>query len=131
MGVPGPTPPTRAAFHRRRGRLTQLWRALPWLIGLLAGVLPHALRAQEIGDAAAGRHLAATWCSSCHLIDRTSRSGASTGVPSFTAVARDTSVTPPVLRVFLQTPHASMPDLHLTRVEIDDLIAYIASLRGP
>jgi hypothetical protein len=29
----------------------------------------------------------------------------------------------------LQTPHARMPDLHLTRDEVDDLIAYILSLR--
>jgi hypothetical protein len=38
-------------------------------------------------------------------------------------------VTPMGLRVFLQTPHSRMPDLHLTRAEADDLIAYIVSLR--
>jgi hypothetical protein len=35
------------------------------------------------------------------------------------------------LRVFLQTPHDRMPDLHLSREEIDDLIAYILSMREP
>jgi mono/diheme cytochrome c family protein len=34
------------------------------------------------------------------------------------------------LRAFLQTPHARMPDLHLTRDEIDNIAAYILSLRG-
>jgi hypothetical protein len=39
------------------------------------------------------------------------------------------STTPLGLRVFLQTPHGRMPDLHLTRDEVDNLIAYILSLR--
>jgi hypothetical protein len=33
------------------------------------------------------------------------------------------------LRAFLQTPHDRMPDLHLTRNEIDDVAAYILSLK--
>ena len=33
------------------------------------------------------------------------------------------------LRTFLAKPHGAMPDLALSRAEIDDLIAYIESLR--
>jgi len=33
------------------------------------------------------------------------------------------------LRTFLSHPHPPMPDLSLTRAEIDDLIEYIATLR--
>jgi mono/diheme cytochrome c family protein len=33
------------------------------------------------------------------------------------------------LHAFLQTPHQRMPDLHLSREEIDDVAAYILSLR--
>jgi len=33
------------------------------------------------------------------------------------------------LEVFLQTPHGRMPDLHLSRDEIDDVSAYILSLK--
>jgi len=33
------------------------------------------------------------------------------------------------LRAFLSHPHGSMPDLSLTRAEIDDLIGYIVTLR--
>jgi cytochrome c len=33
------------------------------------------------------------------------------------------------LRAFLSHPHGAMPDLALTRIEIDDLIDYIESLR--
>jgi hypothetical protein len=51
-------------------------------------------------------------------------------VPTFTAIASMPSTTPIALRVYLQTPHARMPDLHLSRDETDNLIAYILSLRG-
>jgi hypothetical protein len=33
------------------------------------------------------------------------------------------------LRAFLSHPHGAMPDLALSRTEIDDLTAYIQSLR--
>jgi cytochrome c len=33
------------------------------------------------------------------------------------------------LRAFLSNPHGAMPDLALTRAEIDDLIGYIETLR--
>jgi hypothetical protein len=33
------------------------------------------------------------------------------------------------LRAFLSHPHGAMPDLALTRAEIDDLIGYIETLR--
>ena len=39
------------------------------------------------------------------------------------------STTPMSLRAFLQTPHSRMPDLRLSRDEIDNLTAYILSLR--
>ena len=36
---------------------------------------------------------------------------------------------PGELRAFLSHPHGAMPDLALSRAEIDDLIAYIEGLR--
>jgi mono/diheme cytochrome c family protein len=33
------------------------------------------------------------------------------------------------LRVFLQTPHANMPNFQLSRAETDAIVAYILSLR--
>ncbi len=110
---------------RRRTRFV----AMSWLgVILLAGSFSR-LAAQEIGDAAAGRHLAETWCSTCHVVTPTTQRGASNGAPTFAANARKKSTTPLSLRAFLQTPHERMPDLHLSRDEIDDLTAYILSLR--
>jgi mono/diheme cytochrome c family protein len=87
------------------------------------------LAAQDIGDAAAGQQLAETWCSTCHIVTPTPQSGASTGAPTFSAIARTPATTPLSLRVFLQTPHSQMPDLHLSRDEIDNLAGYLLSLR--
>jgi mono/diheme cytochrome c family protein len=98
------------------------------IIALLACTCVPAV-AQEIGDKAAGRHLAENWCSSCHVVDASSREGVSNGVPTFPAIARMKSTTQMALRAFLQTPHSRMPDLHMSREEIDNITAYILSLR--
>jgi mono/diheme cytochrome c family protein len=104
--------------------------AAPLLATLLWIVWPNGAGAQQLGDIAAGRHLSQTWCGSCHLVAPDVDRAVSNGVPTFVGIARDQSVTALSLRVFLQTPHAGMPDLHLSRDEIDDLAAYILSLRS-
>jgi mono/diheme cytochrome c family protein len=111
-------------------RIAQRTRRRILLAAAILAASPFPLTAQEIGDVAAGGRLAETWCSSCHIVAPSANSGASTGVPTFAAVARMPSTTPMSLRAFLQTPHARMPDLHLSRDETDNLIAYILSLRG-
>jgi len=109
-------------------------RRLTCLVALVASsvlvAVPQQPKAQEIGDVAAGRQLSATWCSSCHLVAPSASSGIVNGTPTFPAIARMKSTTVLSLRAFLQTPHARMPDLHLTRDEIDNIAAYILSLRG-
>lgn len=85
--------------------------------------------AQQIGDPAAGRRLAETWCANCHVIGPGASGPASDAVPTFPGVARMPSTTAMALRVFLQTPHSRMPDIQLSREQMDDVIAYILSLR--
>jgi mono/diheme cytochrome c family protein len=114
-------PPPTAQWRRR---VTAL------LAATLLAMMSFRLAAQEIGDIPTGKRLAETWCSSCHIVTPSANTAAATGVPTFAAVARMSSTTPISLRAFLQTPHARMPDLHLSRDETDDLIAYILSLRG-
>jgi cytochrome c len=98
---------------------------------LLLMASPGPAFAQDAGDADAGRHIAETWCSSCHVVSAGQSQGTSTGAPPFRAIAAETSITPMALAVFLQTPHHRMPDLHLSRQEIADVSAYILSLRTP
>jgi len=102
---------------------------IPLLSAILLTASLRHVAAQDVGDVAAGRDLCETWCSSCHVVSRAPQRGTSNGTPTFTAIARMRSTTPLSLGVFLQTPHSGMPDLHLSRDEIDNITAYILSLR--
>ena len=80
-------------------------------------------------DAAAGAELARRWCASCHLIGETNPTApVPQGPPPLRSVVRS-GMTQDQLRTFLSHPHGKMPDLSLTRAEIDDLVAYIQTLR--
>ncbi len=79
-------------------------------------------------DLARGAQLAQHWCASCHVVGRSAPKVIQQGPPSFQAIARS-GTTRSRLKVFLSHPHGGMPDLSLSRAEIDDLIAYIETLR--
>ncbi len=99
------------------------------LAALLA--CPAPASAQDVGDVDAGRQIAETWCINCHVVAPSQTRGTSNGAPPFSAIAAKKQITPMSLRVFLQTPHYRMPDLQLSRNQIDDVSAYILSLRSP
>lgn len=107
-------------------------RHLPISI-LVAAALPFAAAWAE-GDTTvetAGRDLALKWCAECHLVDKSQTQAPSDAVPSFYAVADHASTTETGLKAFLMSPHKKqMPNFTLTREQIDDLVAYILSLRG-
>lgn len=76
-------------------------------------------------DAEAGRQLAERWCSNCHAVEPSS------GVdqaPTFEAIAKDPARSPDWIRTWLMTPHPTMPDMGLSREEIESIIAYLQSL---
>jgi mono/diheme cytochrome c family protein len=95
---------------------------------VLATILLVTLAASARADAARGAVLAGRWCASCHVIGAGGGESVPQGPPTFRQVARS-GLTADQLRAFLSHPHGSMPDLSLTRAEIDDLIDYIATLR--
>lgn len=103
-------------------------RGLAVLVLLGAAASP-ALAQPEPGDARAGRRLAATWCANCHQIGPGGPGPANDAAPSLPAIAAMPSSTSMSLRVFLQSPHGNMPDYRLTREEMDDVVAYILSLK--
>ncbi len=98
-------------------------------IALLAGASPAAAQS-DLGDIAAGRRLAETWCANCHRVSPTGPGPATDAAPALAAVAALPTTTPLALRVFLQTPHRNMPNFQLSREQTDNLIAYIMSLRA-
>jgi mono/diheme cytochrome c family protein len=107
------------------------WRRSAFPLLLLLASAASATAQVVVGDPDSGRHLSETWCTNCHVVSSTQPRAASTGAPSFRAIAAQKAVTPMALSAFLQTPHHRMPDLHLNREEIDDVSAYILSLRPP
>jgi mono/diheme cytochrome c family protein len=98
-------------------------------LAVLAGAaLMTALAPTHKGDIEAGQVLAQRWCSNCHTVE-TAAPTAKDAASSFRAIARKKNTSSGSLHGFLQTPHANMPDWTLTRDEIDDLVAYILSLK--
>lgn len=74
-----------------------------------------------------GLKIARTWCTSCHLVEP--GGPAVDAGPPFSDVARDPGRTPERLRAWLADPHPPMPDLNLSRDEIDAILAYLESLK--
>jgi len=79
-------------------------------------------------DQARGRILAEQQCSQCHAVKRDDLSP-DPDAPSFADVAAEPSITEYMLRVFLKTPHPTMPNLIIKSNDVDDLVSYIMSLK--
>lgn len=95
-------------------------------IVLLVGSLAAPALAQ--GDVETGRQYALTWCTTCHVVDHAGH-GADVGpaLPELLAGGKRTS---DEIRGWLADPHPPMPNLDLTRQEIEDIVAYLESLAG-
>jgi mono/diheme cytochrome c family protein len=103
---------------------------LPILAGGLAGLVGFAAAAQELpGNPALGRGLALKVCVECHRVEPGESKGELPDPPAFQNLADDPAMTALALRVFLTTPHTNLPNLILSDAEVDDVIAYIHSLK--
>jgi mono/diheme cytochrome c family protein len=113
----------RHEFQRRAAR------GVSTALGLAALVVAApALAASDSVDVTAGRVLAEKWCAECHVPGSSIR-GRPGVPPSFRAIAKDPATTERSVRVFLVSPHPSMPNVSLTREQVDDIVAYILSLK--
>lgn len=75
-----------------------------------------------------GRAIAQTWCSTCHLVS-SGQTRVNADVPTFASIAQRLPADKDVLAAFIANPHPPMPDLSLSRQDIQDLLAYIATLK--
>ena len=112
-----------------------LWTRTLLVIAICAAVLL-LLRIQAASGAAPGENaasrghaLAQAWCSSCHAVEKFAIPLDQRRAPAFTAIAGQRSTTPLAIRVFLQSSHEPMPNFILRSQDIDDLAAYIMSLK--
>jgi mono/diheme cytochrome c family protein len=93
--------------------------------------VPQAAMSAKLGSAVRGEAIALEICSDCHVVsDKQVRVGV-VGLPSFRQIANDPEKTEFWLRTFMRTPHFEMPDFVFSPDQIDDLIAYITSLKEP
>lgn len=98
-----------------------------WMILAAATLMAAPAMAQDV---AAGKEVAQRWCANCHLVAPGQASATSDSVPTFMAIAARPNVSMDGLRAFLADPHGRMPPLVLSRADIDNLSAYILSLRA-
>ena len=75
-----------------------------------------------------GRELAIRLCRSCHLIENASAQAVPAGTLTFRGMATKPGQTVEQITAVLIQPHAPMPDIQLTRAEIDNIIAYLDAL---
>lgn len=100
-------------------------------LALLVGLATAPAGAADLTAAAKaerGKFLARHWCTSCHVVEREGGHGTD-AAPPFPKLADDPAYTEARLKGWLTAPHPPMPDPGLSRREIDELTAYIISLR--
>ena len=97
-----------------------------WTLALVGAL---SARTAAAADVDAGRSLTQQWCSNCHVVG-----GSGTGTdaaPALPVIARRQGQDPRWLKAWLASPHPPMPNLNLSRQEIDDIAAYLATLEPP
>jgi mono/diheme cytochrome c family protein len=97
--------------------------------GLLFAGVGFAMESERpYGDAEYGRGLAVRWCGSCHVVT-TDQQRSMLGAPPFTKIAQTASVSGDSLAHLLESPHPKMAELALSPSALDDIAAYIVSLK--
>ena len=99
-----------------------------FLLPLVAAVAPGCAAADDGAGATSGRRIAEMWCAQCHAIDAGVTVSPRPPAPRFWVLSRDPAATSTAIRVLLQTPHKTMPNIRFSPQEVDDLIAYIRGL---
>jgi mono/diheme cytochrome c family protein len=97
--------------------------SIPVLVGLASSV------EAQTGDPKSGAAYAKQVCAKCHAIDRTGISPEPTA-PSFKDVANTPGMTGTALTVWLTTSHPTMPNIIVEPHDMDNVIAFILSLKN-
>jgi mono/diheme cytochrome c family protein len=70
-----------------------------------------------------GLRLSERWCSECHAIGPAP--GKFNRAPSFASIAAKEAITLDMIASFLRLPHATMPNVPLSRKDAQDIAAFI------
>ena len=91
--------------------------------------LAPATDAIDIGDARKGLAYARKVCAQCHNVSRSDTVSPDSRAPTFKQVANTPGMSVTALTVWSRSMHPTMPNLVIQPNDLDDLIAYIVSLR--
>jgi mono/diheme cytochrome c family protein len=93
-------------------------------VALLVGTLSSQAFA---ADPVAGKRLVEQWCINCHVVGASDRG--TDAAPALPTIAQQQKGKDPQwVKAWLQAPHPPMPNFNLSRQEIDDIAAYLATL---
>jgi mono/diheme cytochrome c family protein len=98
-------------------------------LGLAIGVFPVSSYSQELGSASDGHMLASSVCAECHAVEKGALRSRNDHAPTFQNIAKTPGMTPMAVRVWLRSAHREMPNLVLKPNEVDDVIAYLETLK--
>ncbi len=103
-------------------------RVKQFATAIVISTLGGASSAGFAADPQEGEVLVRQWCESCHLAGNTNR--ASDVGPPFGQIANNPAYTNARLRAWLHDPHPPMPKFEIDRRTIDNIIAYIRTLKN-
>jgi mono/diheme cytochrome c family protein len=86
----------------------------------------------KAADVASGLQAARKLCVNCHIVEpggAAEKKEVTAGVPTFMAAAAKPGQSEEKLKAFMLNPHPPMPQVQLTTHELDNIAAYIMSLK--
>ena len=99
------------------------------IIAVAMCVMAGGANAQQIGSVQEGRQLAREVCAECHAIDKAADGSTNPTAPTFKVIANTPGMTSAALTVALQTTHVTMPNFVIKGDALQNIIAYILSLK--
>lgn len=100
---------------------------LSFIAGTFGALAPAS--AQESSDLHRGRDFAIRVCAECHAVLPEEKISPNDKALSFRTIANTPGMSRTAIIVWFQSPHPTMPHLVLADDDLDDVIAYIQSLK--
>lgn len=98
-------------------------------VGVLFWMVHVSAHAATLGDPKAGEAYARGHCQSCHSVVRDGNTSAINAATPLQVIANTGGITRTALYVFFRTSHPRMPNLIVKGDDLDNIIAYILSLK--
>ena len=104
-------------------------RVAPVLVMLLLG-MSAALAQEEVGDPQAGWTVASETCAGCHAVRPEEAQSPHPHAPRFEDVSNTPGMTATSLFVWMRSWHPTMPSIILSDADLQNVVAYILSLKA-